>query len=319
MKLSLRSIAVLQALLVTLLWSVSTIVAANEVTHAPALLLAGLSCAVAFLTMLPVAVYDVRRTGFMRLVPWDAWRLVALGVLQYVFATGGQFLGLQYLPATTVRLLFALTPVFVAGSGIFLLNERPSKRQWGGLSLCVVGVFLYFSPLQVRSMYFLGLAFGLLGVLGATGGNLLARSLNRERRLSPAVVTTVSLGVGAALLLGLGATGHGVWTMSGRTWAAIVWLGVVNTALATLLLNVSLRTLSALEVSVVLNTTLVQVAVLAWVFLGQPLLPLKVAGLLVVIGGAVVVQRWPREATEASAAIATQEAPEGLLERPFRR
>jgi len=282
--------ALAQAWFVSLFWSLSTIVAVQGVTTVPPLRLAGLSCVVAFLLLLPLAVRDVHLGVSTRPVRGEMWRLVGLAVCQYVLATGGPFFAFKFLPATTVQLVLALTPALVAVAGSVVLAERPSLRQWGGIALCLLGVLAFFSPWQHPEISTLGVTLALLGTVGAAGGNVLARTLNREQHLSAAVITTVSLGIGAALLLGVSFTESGTWMMSPGAWAAVAWLGMVNTALATLLLNVSLRTLTALEVSVVLNTTVVQVALLAWLVLRQPLGPLPAISLLVVIVGAVLVQ-----------------------------
>lgn len=290
MKQGTRLTALAQAVLVSLFWSTSAIVAVQGVTAIPPLRLAGLSCAVAFLLLLPFAVRDVRRGVSTRPLRREMGRLVGLAACQYVLATGGPFFAFTFLPATTVQLVLALTPAVVAVAGSVVLAERPSLRQWTGLAVCLLGVVVFFSPWKHSGISALGVTLALLGTLGAAGGNVLARALNREQRLSAVVITTVSLGLGAALLLSLSFAESGVWTLSTRAWATVAWLGAVNTALATLLLNLSLRVLTALEVSVVINTTVVQVALLAWIVLRQPLAPLPAVSLVVVIIGAVLVQ-----------------------------
>jgi drug/metabolite transporter (DMT)-like permease len=70
----------------------------------------------------------------------------------------------------------------------------------------------------------------------------------------------------------------------------IGWLAVVNTALAFTLWNSSLRILSATESSIINNTMLVQIAVLAWLFLGERLSMGEVAGLILASSGALLVQ-----------------------------
>ena len=76
-------------------------------------------------------------------------------------------------------------------------------------------------------------------------------------------------------------------------WLIIGWLAVVNTAFAFTLWNHTLRTLTAVESSVVNNTMTIQIAVLAIVFLGERLGPLQLAGLLLAAAGAAVVQLAP--------------------------
>ena len=65
---------------------------------------------------------------------------------------------------------------------------------------------------------------------------------------------------------------------------------MVNTSFAFVLWNHSMRTLRAVESSIITNVMVVEIAVLAWVFLGERLTPLDFVGLGLVIAGTLVVQ-----------------------------
>jgi drug/metabolite transporter (DMT)-like permease len=103
----------------------------------------------------------------------------------------------------------------------------------------------------------------------------------------------VSMGVGALVLLGTGVTTQGLPTMTFTTGLIVAWLAIVNTAFAFTLWNATLRHLTAVESSVINNTMLIQIAALAWVFLGEALSALQLAGIAVVTIGTLVVQ-WRR-------------------------
>ena len=81
-----------------------------------------------------------------------------------------------------------------------------------------------------------------------------------------------------------------------QQWLLVAWLAVVNTALAFTLWNHTLRTLTAVESSVINNTMLPQIAILAWVFLDEPLNLRQIIGISLVGVGTLVVQlrRAPR-------------------------
>ena len=95
--------------------------------------------------------------------------------------------------------------------------------------------------------------------------------MNLRTGLPPVVITTVSMGIGGLLLLAVGAAAQGFGALDLRQWLIIAWLAVVNTALAFTLWNNTLRTLTAIESSVINNTMLPQIAILAWIFLGESL------------------------------------------------
>jgi drug/metabolite transporter (DMT)-like permease len=98
------------------------------------------------------------------------------------------------------------------------------------------------------------------------------------------------MGIGGLLLLAIGSTGEGIGRLDLTQWLIIGWLAVVNTALAFTLWNRTLRTLTAVESSVINNTMLPQIVLLAWLFLGEPLSLRQIGGILLVAAGTLVVQ-----------------------------
>jgi len=92
------------------------------------------------------------------------------------------------------------------------------------------------------------------------------------------------------VLLVAGFTLQGLPTMDATSWLIVIWLAVVNTAFAFTLWNHTLRTLSAVESSIINNTMLVQIALLAWIFLGERLSVQEVVGLVLAAVGILVVQ-----------------------------
>lgn len=102
------------------------------------------------------------------------------------------------------------------------------------------------------------------------------------------------MAIGAVLLLAVGIPLQGLPVLSAQAWGIVLWLAVVNTALAFTLWNHTLRTLTATASSAVNNTMVIQIAVLAWVFLGQSLGAGQVAGLVVVAAGVSLVGRGTR-------------------------
>jgi drug/metabolite transporter (DMT)-like permease len=83
----------------------------------------------------------------------------------------------------------------------------------------------------------------------------------------------------------------------------LAWLSLINTALAFTMWNVALRTLTALEGGVIANAQIVEVALMAWLVLGETLAwPRLVAALVILIGVTLVQWRRPMPAVEAGSA-----------------
>ena len=260
---SLHSRAVLQALLVTFLWSTSWVLIKIGLEDIPALPFAGLRYTLAFLFLLPFALQS-GKLAVLRRLPAGMWlRLLLLGLVFYTATQGAQFLSLAYLPAMTVSLLLSFTTILVGLLGIVLLREQPTVVQWGGTALYLAGIGVYFYPLMVPSDEVVGLVIAMAGVLANALSSILGRDVNRSSDLEPMIVTVVSMGSGGFLLLAVGIATQGVPSLTLTHWAIILWLAVVNTALAFTLWNYTLRTLSAMESSILNNTMLFQIAVLA--------------------------------------------------------
>jgi drug/metabolite transporter (DMT)-like permease len=224
---------------------------------------------IAFTILLP-GVWK-RRAEIRALSPRDWRRLAVLGLVFYTMTQGGQFLTLKYLEAVTFSLLLNFTTILVAFFGIIALWEVPCRLQWGGIIVFTAGVLVYFLPASTSGGNGLGYALAGFTVCANAAAALLGRAVNRETRISPLVVTVVSMGVGAIVLLGVGLAAQGLPPLSPPAWAAIGWLAVVNTALAFTLWNRILRTLSAVESSTINRTMLVQVSVLARLRPGEQL------------------------------------------------
>lgn len=288
MGISPRSRAILQALLVTFLWSTSWVLIKIALNEIPPLTFAGLRYTLAFFILLPGL---WRHKGAVRALSTRDWgRLAALGVVFYTLTQGGQFLTLAHLEAVTFSLLLNFTAVLVVLMGVVALSEIPSRRQWGGILLFVAGVLVYFYPVFIPEGRALGLALAGMTVAANGVAAVLGRSINRQKRIPPLVVTVVSMGIGAILLLAIGLAPQGLPPIALSRWGIVVWLAVVNTALAFTLWNITLRTLPAMESSIINNTMLIQIAVLAWLFLGERLTPLNVTGLILATGGVIIVQ-----------------------------
>lgn len=284
--------AVWQALLVTVLWSSSWVLIKFGLGNIPPLTFAGLRYTLAFALLLPVLLRGGRLAELRALSRRDLLFLFVLGLVYYTATQGLQFVGLSLLPANTLSLMLTLSSLTIALAGLWLLGERMRGLQWLGVLVSIAGALVYFG--NIEGLAGLGLLVGVLAVLFNTAGAILTRSINRTAHISPLLVTVVSMGVGSLCLLLTG--------LLTETWAAlrwqdvmiIFWLAAVNTAFAFTLWNHSQRILSAAQASVINNTMLIQIAILAWVFLGERPSTWQMMGMAVAAVGAVMVQLRPR-------------------------
>jgi drug/metabolite transporter (DMT)-like permease len=196
-------------------------------------------------------------------------RLVLLGLLFYAGTQGSSFVALAHLPAVTVNLLWSFSSVVVALLSIGLLSEHPTRFQWEGILVALLGAFIYFYPVRIPKSQVFGVVVAVGGVLANAISSILGRDVNRSQDLEPLIVTVMSMGVGSIVLLITGIAIDGVPALGLQGWAITGWLAVVNTAFAFTLWNHTLRTLTAMESSIINGTMIVWIPIFAVVFLSE--------------------------------------------------
>lgn len=285
-----RGAAIGLGLLVTTLWATSWVLIRFGLQEVPALTFAGLRYIIAAACLVPFLFKSPNRQALRSMDRRQWLQLIVLGVIFYTVAQGAQYIGLVYLPLASASVILNLTSLVVAGAGLILLAEAPSRLQWLGLFLSIAGLMTYFYPPVFGREDWLGIVIVLIAMLGNSGGTLLGRQVNRARSLPPIVVTAVSMGIGAVLMLGVGIVFQGLPKISLASWAAILWMAVVNTAFAFTLWSYTQRTLLAMESSIINNTMTVQIAILGWIFSNESLKGMEIIGILLVTIGTALVQ-----------------------------
>jgi drug/metabolite transporter (DMT)-like permease len=283
---------VVQALFVTFLWSTSWVLIKLGLSDdLPPLTFAGLRYSLAAVVLGGVLATSPVSRRQLAATSWPArGRLIALGLVMYALTQGAQFVGLDLLPAATLSLLLSFTPVVVTlGSGR-MVGEGAGVRQWVGMVVAAGGAAIYLGS-DIRVTSALGLGVGLVGLASNAGASLLGRVVNRDAALSPLAVTAPSMAVGGTVTLVTGLLMDGLPHLTLTTWAIVIWLAVVNTAFAFTLWNRTLQSLTATESAAINNTMLVQIAVLAWLVLGEGLSSVQWFALLVVSIGIWLVRR----------------------------
>jgi drug/metabolite transporter (DMT)-like permease len=213
-----------------------------------------------------------------------------LGLVFYAATQGASFLALAYLPAVTVNLLWSFSSVTVAILGVFWISEVPSGIQWGGIFLAILGAFIYFYPVAIPKSQIIGVVFALVGILANAVSSIMGRQINRSGLYHPLVITVVSMGVGSLVLITTGLFTEGVPTIGLKSLLIIIWLALVNTAFAFTLWNHTLRTLTAVESSIINGTMLIWIPILAVLFLGESISGKELIGLFAVGLGTLIVQ-----------------------------
>jgi len=282
-----RVLAIGEALVVTVIWASSFIFVKVGLAYMGPLTMAGIRYVLAFLLLLPL----LRRAEIpWRQLPASVWvRLSLIGVTAYTLGNGMLYWGLRYLSATTSAFLVSLTPLFVLAASLIWLREIPARLQWIGVGLTALGSVLYFTD-GLAGGEPLGLLLTGVSVLAFTVFGILGREIARDGTVGTLMLTALPLGLGGLPLFIAGPLVEGWPTLSWPAISIVLWLAVVNSAIAYLLYNHALQVLTAVEMNVTLNLSLLVTAAMSWLFLQERFVMTQVVGIIAMAIGVALVQ-----------------------------
>jgi drug/metabolite transporter (DMT)-like permease len=273
---------------VTILWASSWVLIriGLDTTELDPIGFAGMRYGVAAVVLWVAILRRPGPTGLRNLEPGRLRELVVLGLVFYAITQGAQFVAIANQPAATTSLVLSFTPPLTALVAAAVLGEKLAPIQFVGMLAVAGGAALYFTGSLGATL--IGMAAALICLAANTASSVLGRRVNRREGADPLMVTTASMSVGAVALLAVGALVEGLDRPSPTSIAVIVWLAVVNTAWAFVLWNRSLAHLPAASSAVINNLMLVEIAVLAWIFLGERPSVAQIVAIAVVTVGVVV-------------------------------
>ena len=258
---------------------------------APPLLFAALRYDLAALLLLAYAAFVLGDWRPRRRADWLA--VFAGGVL-FFGSSGFLYLGQQYTTAGVSAIIYSLGPILtVVFAWALLPAERLSRRALVGVLIGLVGVALVVRPTPeaLFSDDFRGKLLVLTAISGVTLGSI---GIRRSRSHMPAATTTgLSLALGGAVL-------HVGSLLSGESQAvaltptfigSYLYLAVVATTMAFVAYFSLLDRVGPHQANLVVYVVPIVATIVGWVWLGESLPAVTLAGFLVIFGGFLVV-KW---------------------------
>ncbi len=231
--------------------------------------------------------------------PWPGapvqWLHIGVsGVLVHAVYLGGVFVAISHgLPAGITALVVGMQPLLTAlGSG-WLLGEKVSARQWGGLGLGFVGVLLVVSGKLGDGALGPMLIPALVALLGITAGTLYQKRFCASFDLrSGSVIQFVPSALVTAIAVFLFEDYRIEWT--GQFAFALGWLVLVLSLGAISLLNLLIRSGSAVNVASLFYLTPPTTALIAFAVFGEKFTLTAAFGMLLAVSGVYLVARPAR-------------------------
>jgi drug/metabolite transporter (DMT)-like permease len=228
--------------------------------------------------------------------PWPTqglqWLHIAVsGVLVHAFYLGGVFVAIKHgLPAGITALVVGMQPLLTAFGAGWLLGEKVTGRQWAGLALGFAGVGLVvagkFGDTPLGPM----LIPALVALLGITAGTLYQKRFCAQFDLrTGSVIQFVPTAALTALAVLLFEDYRIEWT--GEFLFALGWLVLVLSLGAISLLNLLIRSGSAVNVASLFYLTPPTTALIAWAVFGEKLTSTAALGMALAVGGVYLVAK----------------------------
>jgi drug/metabolite transporter (DMT)-like permease len=274
-----------------LLWSSSFIAARVGLRHLSPLLFVAVRMCVCAAVLVAVMVVLRRPWGVLRKV----WVHCAIaGVLMNAVLLMVAHVAMTRVPAAPIALIQTLNPLLTAALAWPVLGEKLRPVQWLGLLLGASGVVLIVGMAALHSRVELHLLLlNVLGVIALCGGTLYFGRFCRGVPLLEG--TTVQfLAAAVACVAGMAAFGtpHADWTAGAI--AAVAWNAAFVSLGGMVLYFIMLRRGTAARATANFYLMPGTAAVMAWVLLGETLVPLAVVGLAVSSVGCWLMssRRW---------------------------
>lgn len=281
-----------------LLWAGNAVVGRLVTGLVPPITLNFLRWALAFVLLLPLAGWVLRRDSPL----WPLWRRYAvLGLLGVGAYNALQYLALKTSTPLNVTLVAASAPAWMLGVGWLGFGQRISLRQVAGALLSIAGVLVVLSRGDWTTLLQVRLVPGDFYVLLATAGWAVYSWLLVRPGDPPALRNDWAAFLMAQVVLGLAWSGlfaAGEWALSPAqiTWgwplaAALVYVAVGPAILAYRCWGLGVQRVGPTIAGFFANLTPLFAAVLSAAFLGELPHLYHGAAFALIVGGIVVSSR----------------------------
>ncbi|MEP3431256.1 MAG: DMT family transporter [Roseibium sp.] len=214
------------------------------------------------------------------------------GMLVHGIYLGGVFWAIkQGMPAGASSIIVGLQPVLTAIMAVGLLGERISGKHWISMAIGAAGLILVLGPKFDTSgtgITLITITVVLVAVAAISLGTVYQKRFVQKTDL---LAATLWQYVGA-LLITTPLTYFETWqiTWSGELIFAMVWLVLVLSVGAILLLMLLIRQGAVSQVASLFYLVPVATAIESYFLFGEILLPIQIAGMGLVVGAVLTIR-----------------------------
>ena len=281
------------ALTAVFLWSLNILIARQFATVLKPVEFAFGRWVLALMILIPMGITGVWQNRGYLLGRWK-W-ILSLAVSGVVLENTLIYIAAHTVGSTDLSLLNLLGPLFLTLLSAFLLKQKLTAKQVGGLVITVAGVVLIVThgkvmrledfPLKIGDFWMIlnSLCFAVYSFL----------QLKRPAFISQTVLLTATVMAGVVLLLPwfVITESHNLHHLSGTDYLIFIYLGIFNSVLAYLAWNSALAKIGPVKTGVIFYLQPVFSISAGYLILGTPILPVQVLGGLIVLAGILLVNQ----------------------------
>ncbi|WP_438315133.1 DMT family transporter [Sporosarcina sp. FA9] len=220
------------------------------------------------------------------------WQYIVLGallnvVLHHYFLS----MGLARTTGSNAALILGMGPVLTAVCVSLILRNYPSKVQWGGLALGLIGVSSVVLASGSTSGLALGDVFVFLSILAQVLSFLVISKA--AKTLDPRLMTAYMFVVGSVVLLFIGLIQEpgeiqAFATVPPKFWLAFFTSGILGTAVGHMLYNYSVGQVGPSKAAIFINLNTMFSLLFAALLLGEIITIRHLFGLVLIISGVIL-------------------------------
>ncbi len=244
----------------------------------------------------------------LRLSRADFQMIFITAVLLYLFNYGAIYWGEQYLNAGATAVFFAAFPLFTSVMSNFVLRSEAFQwRKFIGMLIGFAGIAIVFYDQLLQTAFEGMVIWATLAVLfSALSAALSLVMVKKYLSHLETVSLTLHQMLWGILLLGLAGELLGEAAAVRFDWralGAVIYMGVIASALAFVLYYWLLKEMSAVTLSGIIYITPLVALFIGWLLLDEPLTLRILAGTLVTFAGIAIAQSadyrklWKRRLT----------------------
>ncbi len=228
-------------------------------------------------------------------IPKKYWlSLVIAATLGYYLSSLLDFLGLQYIGASIERLILFIYPTFIAIISFLVFKEKVTPYQAGALALSYIGLLFVFGrnleSISLDSDFWKG-SFLILGcALTFAISNVMSQWL--IPKFGATSFTSLTMMLACFFVIGHFLSVRQVsvlFTYETNVYLYALAMATIATVIPSYIINYAIQRIGATRSSILANVGPISTISMAYLLLGERLLPVQIDGAVMVIIGVTIV------------------------------